>query len=271
MGLFSVFKKKESSRALGLNEILDKSGNIIDLTELPSVIDLMDPDSFEARYCMDFIKTKREYYANKDSDYYSSLSSHGIPVKKNNMRLLSVIPYELNLDFHFVDVERIIVRKEEFGKMLISANNDLQKRIEKLGLSQTQVHIVMTKIIERSNYISYDACVYSDYDLYSLNCYLSERYRLKYTTKEYRQDAILLASVGDGVTLEENGPGRLLCNVDGFPGVIGEIGVNDSKAILPYINSDKFVIVAEVAQKILNDPYGAIVQVDIYDNPLNAK
>ena len=143
-----------------------------------------------------------------------------------------------------------------------------KKYIELLTLEKADYCVYLRILNKEKKLLKYQIGVYTTYDLSSLNCYFSESYRLKYV-RNY-QNGLLFAHVGDPCTLIEMGKGSLLVFCKEPAGEIGEIGVRDSKNILPYYyEKDRYTITCEVIRTIDGGgEFGAIVKVDVYDNPL---
>ena len=264
--MFKIFHriKPEEPIKEELEEDLNKEA-----TFKEELIEKLGPDSFEVKYLSDYIKTEDEMYnlKGKDYDYYDLSTLQSTFERK---RLVRVYERMLYVDFEYISFRRLKGHREDLARILVETDADLLKDRKKLEPSNTDCRVLFRRIEKESNCIAYQIALYTDFDLYSINCYLTQRYRLKYTKKKYRQDGLILASEGDPCTLIEMGKGSLLVHCNNAAGEIGEIGVHDSKAILPYMYDDlRYVITCEVARKISGgEEFGAIVQVDIYDNPL---
>lgn len=247
------FEEKTSKRPNFKDELIEKLG----------------PDSFEVKYLSDYIKTRDEMYnpKGKESNYRDLTTLRSTLERKRLVRVYERILY---VNFEYISFQRLSTQREDLARILVESDTDLLDDMKKLEPSDTECRVFFRRIEKESNCIAYQIALYTDYDFYSLNCYLTQRYRLKYTKKEYRQDGLLFAHEGDPCTLIEMGKGSLLVHCNNFAGEIGEIGVRDSKAILPYMYDDlRYIIACEVVRTIYAEgDFGAIVQVDIYDNPL---
>ncbi len=264
--IFNFLKKQESKEEIDTSAARD------------SVESLLDPDSFEYKYLKPFLKSDNLYY--DDIEFYKDKPefkktiyyNYSYNLKKSELNLIRVFSFVIKIDFDFIDLNKIKDNSKDFFDIVINMNKELQKSIKSLASSKIVLDPMLKYADKENNYLCYEVAVYSDYDLHSGKCYLSEKYRLKYTKKEYRQQALIFAHEGNGARLIENGTGTLIFKVDGYAGEIGEIGFHDSKAILPYLDDDRYLIVAEIDRTIFSsDTAGAIVKVEIFDNPLNKR